>query len=187
VHPSATLARLLTCAMDVPSIGMKIPSGLTVRPAVAQDCALILSLIHELADFEKLTREVIATEELLRETLFGAKPYAEAIIACLDLRPVGFALYFHNYSTFLGRPGIHLEDLFVRSEARGKGIGKQMLAYVANVAQKRNCGRLEWRVLDWNAEAIGFYRRLGSTSMDAWVTHRLTGDALTTLAAGVHT
>lgn len=154
-----------------------------IREATAGDVALILSFIKELADYEKLSHEVEATEQLLTETLFGDKPHANVVIGYLDNQPVCFALYFHNYSTFLGRPGIYLEDLFVKPKARGKGLGKQMLAYLARLAKKLHCGRLEWWVLDWNKDAIGFYKRLGAKAMDEWTTQRVTGEALDKLAA----
>jgi GNAT superfamily N-acetyltransferase len=149
-----------------------------IKPATVKDVPLILSLIKELADYEKLSHEVIATEEKLQTALFGDYPYAEIIIGYLDNIPVGFALYFHNFSTFLGLPGIHLEDLFVKPHARGKGFGKQMLAHVAKVAKERECGRLEWSVLNWNEPAINFYKSLGAKPMDEWTVYRLTGDAL---------
>ena len=155
---------------------------MTIRTATREDVPLILELIHELADYEKLAHEVVATEASLVATLFGPKPAAEIMIAELDGAPVGFALYFHNYSTFLGRPGIYLEDLFVRPDARGRGVGRALLARLARIAVERGCGRLEWAVLDWNESAIGFYRKLGATAMDDWTVYRLTGDALVTVA-----
>lgn len=153
-----------------------------IRQATHDDVALILSFIKELAEYEKLLNEVVATEEVLRETLFGNKPHAEVIFGELDGKPISFALYFHNFSTFLGRPGIYLEDLFVKPEARGQGIGQKMLAYLAHLAKKRNCGRLEWWVLDWNETAIEFYKKLGAKPMDEWTVHRVTGDVLNKLA-----
>src|SRR5689334_18059413 len=128
-----------------------------IKFATISDVPLILQFIKELAEYEQLLHEVVATEELLQETLFGAHSHAEVIISYLEGKAVGFALFFHNFSTFLGRPGIYLEDLFVKPEARGKGIGKLMLAYLAKLAKDRNCGRLEWWVLDWNETAINFY------------------------------
>jgi GNAT superfamily N-acetyltransferase len=155
----------------------------TIRRAEAHEVPQILAFIRELAEYERLSHEVVATEATLRETLFGERPFAEVVFACLDGEPVGFALFFHNYSTFLGRPGIFLEDLFVRPAARGHGIGKQMLQWLACTALERHCGRLEWNVLDWNEPAIGFYRKLGASPMGDWTTFRVTGDALQTLAS----
>jgi GNAT superfamily N-acetyltransferase len=144
---------------------------------------LILNFIKELAEYEKLLHEVVATEKILKQNLFGVKPQAEVVIGYLDENPVSFALFFHNFSTFLGRYGLYLEDLFVRPEARGKGIGQKMLAYLAYLAKQRNCGRFEWWVLDWNETAIGFYKRLGAKAMDEWTVYRVTGQALDKLAA----
>jgi GNAT superfamily N-acetyltransferase len=155
----------------------------TIRFAIAQDVPLILQFIKGLAAYEKLTHEVTATEELLRETLFGSRQVAEVIIGEYRNRPIGFALFFHNYSTFLGRPGIYLEDLFIRPEMRGRGFGRVLLTYLAKLAQERKCGRVEWSVLDWNDPSIQFYRKLGATAMDEWTMYRLTGAALTHLAA----
>ncbi|MCX7124206.1 MAG: GNAT family N-acetyltransferase [Gammaproteobacteria bacterium] len=153
-----------------------------IKPAIINDVPLILSFIRELASFEKLSDEVVATEEILKETLFGDKTNAEVIIGYLDNVPVSFALYFHNFSTFLGRPGIYLEDLFVKESARGKSIGQKMLAYLAHLAKERKCGRLEWWVLDWNETAIGFYKRLGAKPMNEWTVFRVTDQALDDLA-----
>ena len=153
-----------------------------IKTAIAKDVPLILSFIKELAEYEKLAHEVVATEDILHETLFGDKAYAEVIIGYLNQEPISFALYFHNFSTFLGRPGIYLEDLFVREKARGKGIGQKMFAYLAHLAKQRNCGRLEWWVLDWNGSAIGFYKRLGAEPMDEWTVQRITGKSLDDLA-----
>lgn len=155
----------------------------TIRLATAQDVPVILQFIKGLAEYEKLTPEVTATEDLLRETLFGSRQVAEVIIGEYRGEPVGFALFFHNYSTFLGRPGIYLEDLFVKPEMRGRGFGRVLLAYLAKLAYERKCGRVEWSVLDWNDPAIQFYRKLGATAMDEWTMYRLTGAALTHLAA----
>jgi len=154
-----------------------------IQSATIDDVPLILSFIKDLAIYEKLLHEVVATEELLKETLFGPHTPAEVVIGYLDEIPVSFALFFHNFSTFLGRPGIYLEDLFVKPEARGKGIGQKMLAYLAHLAKSRNCGRLEWWVLDWNETAIGFYKRLGAKPMDEWTVYRVTDQALNDLAA----
>lgn len=154
----------------------------SIKPATIEDTPLILQFIKELADYEKLLHEVVATEEVLRETLFGEKSHAEVVIGYLDNTPVSFALFFHNFSTFLGRPGIYLEDLFVKPEARGKGIGQKMLAYLGKLAKDRKCGRLEWWVLDWNETAINFYKKMGAVPMDEWTVFRVTGDALEGLA-----
>jgi GNAT superfamily N-acetyltransferase len=144
---------------------------------------LILSFIRELAEYEKLLHEVVATEDGLRETLFGPKPGAEVVVAELDGAPVGFALFFHNYSTFAGRPGIYLEDLYVRPEARGSGVGRELLAHLAALAVERGCARLEWAVLDWNAPAIAFYEKLGAVPMHDWTVFRVSGEPLRRLGA----
>ena len=157
---------------------------ITLRPATEADTPVILDFVRALAQYERLEHEVVATEESLRRTLFGERPYAEVVLACEAEKPLAFALFFHNYSTFNGAPGIYLEDLFVLPEARGRGIGKQLLTYLAHTAVERGCARLEWAVLDWNEPAIGFYKRLGAIPMDEWTVFRLTGSALTTLAAG---
>lgn len=154
-----------------------------IKAATVNDVALILSFIKELAEYEKLAHEVVATEEILRESLFGQHPAAKVIIGYLDNKPVSFALFFHNFSTFLGRPGIYLEDLYVKAEARGQGIGQKMLAYLANLAKSLHCGRLEWWVLDWNKKAIDFYKRIGAEAMDEWTVFRVSGDNLDALAA----
>jgi len=154
-----------------------------IRPATANDVPQILQFICELAEYEKLSDQVTATEQLLHQNLFGPRPVAECLIAELDQTPVAFALYFHNFSTFIGRPGIYLEDLFVHPAARGKGIGRALLTHLAKIAVERNCGRLEWSVLDWNEPAIGFYKKLGAVPMDEWTVMRVAGDALKNLAA----
>jgi GNAT superfamily N-acetyltransferase len=156
--------------------------GLEIRPGTVHDVPAVLAFIHELAEYEKLAHEVTATEDGLRAALFGERRHAEVILAFLDGDPVGFALFFHNFSTFLGRPGIYLEDLYVRPPARRRGVGKRLLAGLAGIAVERNCGRLEWSVLDWNESAIRFYRSLGATAMDGWTVHRVAGDALRRLA-----
>lgn len=156
--------------------------NIKIKFATISDIPLILQFIKELADYEQLLHEVVATEELLQETLFGAKAHAEVIIGYLDDEPVSFALFFHNFSTFLGRPGLYLEDLYVQPKARGQGIGKTMLAYLAKLAKNRNCGRLEWWVLDWNETAINFYKKLGAKAMDEWTVFRVTDEALDNLA-----
>ncbi len=155
----------------------------TIRPATVEDAELILSFIRRLARYEKLEHEVVATEEGLRETLFGPRPAAEVLLAYLGDEPAGFALYFQNFSTFLGRPGLYIEDLYVDERHRGKGIGRALLAAVARVARQRRCGRLEWWVLDWNEPAIRFYKQVGAVPMDEWTVYRVTGEALDRLAA----
>ena len=156
--------------------------GVTLRSATRTDVPVILELIRGLAEYEKLADDCVATEERLTETLFGARPQAEVIIALADGTPAGFALYFHNYSTFLARQGIYLEDLFVKPAFRGRGIGKRLLAHLAGIAVERGCGRLEWSVLDWNSDAIRFYESLGAKAMDEWTVYRVTGPALAQLA-----
>jgi len=153
-----------------------------LEPATQNDVPVILRFIRELADYEKLTHEVVATEETLRTSLFGPRPAAEAVIAYTGDEPVGFAVYFQTFSTFLGRPGLSLEDLYVTPSRRGQRIGRRLLAYVARVAVERECGRLEWSVLDWNEPALAVYRRIGARPMDEWTVQRLTGDALRLLA-----
>jgi GNAT superfamily N-acetyltransferase len=155
---------------------------LKITPATQNDVPLILSFIKELAEYERLATEVVATEDILAETLFGERKYAEVVFALYDDKPVGYALFFHSFSTFLGRPGLYLEDLYVRPSMRGKGIGKALLAYLARLASERRCGRLEWAVLNWNESAIGFYKSLGAQPMDTWTVYRLTGDSLARLA-----
>jgi GNAT superfamily N-acetyltransferase len=157
-------------------------SRIAIRPAASDDTALILQFIQELAEYEKLSHEVTATPEQLHSTLFGARPVAEVVIASYDNRPVGFAVFLANYSTFLGRPGLYLEDLFVRPQARGKGIGRALLEYLARLTVERGWGRLEWRVLDWNEPSIAFYKKLGAEPLDDWTVFRVTGDSLRTLA-----
>jgi GNAT superfamily N-acetyltransferase len=154
-----------------------------IRPATAEDVPLILTFIHDLARYEKLEQEVVATEETLRTTLFGQPRFAEVLFGEEDGQPVAFALFFHNYSTFVGRPGLYLEDVFVRPEFRGRGYGKAMLARLASIAIERNCGRFEWAVLDWNTPAIAFYESLGARAVDEWTIFRMTGEALRKLAA----
>jgi GNAT superfamily N-acetyltransferase len=153
-----------------------------IRAATTDDVPLIFSLIGELAEYEKLSHEVVATEQQIRATLFGDRAVAEVLIASLDGTPVGFALFFPNYSTFLGRPGLYLEDLFVRPEARGFGVGRELLEHLARLAVDRGWGRLEWRVLDWNEPSIAFYRKLGAEPLEDWTVFRVTGQALKKLA-----
>jgi len=155
---------------------------ITVRPVTASDLPQALAFIRELAVYERLEHQVVATEADLGTALFGPRPYAEVVFACLDGTPVGFALFFHNFSTFLGKPGIYLEDLFVRPAARGLGVGKRLLAWLAHTTLERGCARLDWAVLDWNKPAIGFYLSLGAVAQDEWTTFRLTGAALERLA-----
>lgn len=155
-----------------------------IRPAAPADVPTIARLIGALAEYEKLAHEVVLDEARLRDHLFGPRPYCECLIAEDAGTAVGFALFFHNYSTFLGKPGIYLEDLFVLPEARGSGHGKALLIALAKLAVERDCGRLEWAVLDWNEPAIGFYKSLGAVPMDEWTVNRVTGDALKMLAAG---
>jgi GNAT superfamily N-acetyltransferase len=155
----------------------------SLRFAVRADVPEILRLIRALAEYEKLSHEVVATEAALAQTLFGAKPAAEVLLAEQGGRAVGFALFFQNYSTFLARPGIYLEDLFVEPAQRGQGLGRQLLSAVAKLAVERGCGRFEWAVLDWNAPAIGFYEKLGAKPMKDWKVMRLTGEALRKLGS----
>jgi GNAT superfamily N-acetyltransferase len=154
-----------------------------IAHATEKDVALLLQFIKELAEYEKLADSVTATEEELREALFGGRPAAEALIGYAGVEPAGFALFFHNFSTFLSRRGLYLEDLFVRPNWRGQGLGSRLLGELARIALERGCGRLEWSVLDWNAPSIGFYKGLGAKAMDDWTVYRLTGDSLRRLAA----
>ena len=154
----------------------------SIRLGTHDDVPVIARLIRGLARYERLEHEVVMTEQQLEKTLFGPRPYAETLIAEDDGEAVGFALFFHNYSTFLARPGIYLEDLFVDESQRGKGVGRALLQRLAAIAVERECGRLEWAVLDWNKDAIGFYERLGATPNAEWTVYRLTGDALHGLA-----
>lgn len=156
---------------------------LNIRQAGFGDGALIFQFIYELAEYEKLAHEVSATPELIEEMLTSVPPRTQAVIAEMDGNPVGMALYFYNFSTFLGRPGIYIEDLFVRPEHRGEGIGRALLSHLAHKAVKEGCGRLEWWVLDWNAPSIAFYEKLGAKPMNEWTVMRVDGEALTTLAA----
>lgn len=152
------------------------------RFAAVSDVHIILTFIRELASFEGLLDQVVADEATLVESLFGSRPSAEVVLADLDGEAVGFALFFHNFSTFLGRPGLYLEDLYVRPHARGRGIGKRLMSFLARIAVQRKCGRFEWWVLDWNQRAIEFYRTIGAIGMDEWTVQRVTGTALTRLA-----
>jgi GNAT superfamily N-acetyltransferase len=154
--------------------------ALVIRPATPADVPLVFQFIRDIAEYEKLSHEVVGSEELLAASLFptGHAPAVHCQLAFWDDRPAGFALYFFNFSTFLTRPGLYLEDLFVKPELRGRGIGKKLLLQLAKLANERGCGRMEWTVLDWNTPAIEFYRSLGAVPMDEWTVFRLTGDAL---------
>ena len=153
-----------------------------IRDATVADIPIILQLIRDLATYERAPEEVIATEEQLVDVLFGKRPAAEVLLAFEGKSPVGFALFFHNFSTWLGRPGLYLEDLFVKPEKRGKGYGRALLVELAKIAMERGCGRMEWAVLDWNQPAIEFYRTLGAKPMDEWTVFRLTRDGIEKLA-----
>lgn len=156
--------------------------GFKIRFAEKKDASLILEFIRELAEYEKMSDDVVATEEMLKEYLFEQK-MAEVVIGEYNNKPVVFALFFHNFSTFLGRPGIYLEDIFVKPEMRGKGIGNVMLSFLAKLAVERNCGRLEWSCLNWNEPSIKFYKQIGAVPMDEWTVYRLHDEALGQLAA----
>jgi GNAT superfamily N-acetyltransferase len=165
---------------------MPASKSFQIRPATLDDVPTILSLIRDLAQYERAPNEVVATEEGLREVLFGARPAAEVVLALEGKMPVGFAVFFHNFSTWLGRAGLYLEDLFVRPDARGKGYGRALLVHLARIAQERGCGRMEWAVLDWNEPAIQFYRKLGAAPNEEWTVFRLTSEGIAKLA-GPHT
>ena len=156
--------------------------AVSIRQTTIADVPLILSFIRGLAEYERLSHAVVATEDILRASLFGPRPAAEVVIAMVDGTAAGFALFFHNFSTFIGKPGIYLEDLFVLPEMRGRGIGKALLRHLASLAVRRDCGRLEWAVLHWNEPAIGFYQSLGAVPMTEWNVYRLAGEALMRLA-----
>ena len=156
--------------------------GFVIRDTTVEDSELILNFIKKLAEYEQLSHEVVATVETLRETLFGEKAYAEVVIGEFEGVPVGYALFFYNFSTFTGRPGIYLEDIYVDKEMRDKGFGKCLLAYIAKLAVERNCTRVDWSVLDWNEPSIQFYRSIGAIPMEAWTVQRLHGDALLSFA-----
>jgi len=166
----------MNSSTDIPSF--------QIRAAIKDDVPVILSFIKKLADYERLSHEVVATEAGLRETLFGRRRTAEVALGYFKREPVGFVLFFHNYSTFLGQPGIYIEDLFVDEAFRRRGFGRALLTYVAGLAKERRCGRLEWSVLDWNEPAINFYKKLGATPMSEWTIHRVSGENLHKLAAG---
>lgn len=158
------------------------PASVVLRPAARADVPAILGFIRELADYERLADAVVADEAGLDEQLFGARPAAEVVIAEVDGAAVGFALFFHTFSTFLAKPGLYLEDLYVQPAARGLGVGRALMTHLAALALARGCGRFEWSVLDWNAPAIGFYRAIGAVGMDGWTVQRVDGDALRALA-----
>ena len=166
---------------------MKEHADLRIRPARVQDVPIILQLIRDLATYERAPDEVTATEEQLVEVLFGERPAAEVLLAFERELPVGFAVFFHNFSTWLGRPGLYLEDLFVKPEMRGKGYGRALLVELAKIARDRSCGRMEWAVLNWNEPAIKFYRALGAKPMDEWTVFRLTPEEIAKLADAADT
>jgi GNAT superfamily N-acetyltransferase len=177
------LISLPSCDIDAPAdspivSAVETRSIIQIDPATESDLPQILAFIRGLAEYEKLAHQCIATEQLLRKSLFGPRPYAEVIMARLDDVPVGFALFFHNYSTFLARPGIYLEDIFVLPEHRGRGVGKALLKRIAQIARERDCGRLEWSVLDWNEPSIQFYKKIGATVMSDWRICRMTRDQI---------
>jgi len=157
-------------------------SSFEIRTATLADVPTILQLIRDLATYERAPNEVTATEEQLRDVLFKGKPAAEVLLAFANGTPVGFAVFFHNFSTWLGRPGLYLEDLFVKPEERGKGYGRALLVHLGKIARERGCGRMEWAVLNWNEPAIKFYRALGAKPLDEWTVYRLTGDDIEALA-----
>ena len=162
-------------------ISTEIPD-FEIRPASEDDVPIILSFIKELAEYERLSHEVIATEDTLRECLFGERRFAEVVIGYYKNEPAGFALFFYNFSTFLSKPGIYLEDLYVKPEFRRRGYGRVLLLYLARLAKERGCGRFEWSALDWNEPAINFYKNLGAVPMDEWTVYRVTGETLSRLA-----
>ena len=161
---------------------MKIQTDFAIRSARVEDVPIILQLIRDLATYERAPNEVTATEEQLVDVLFGKRPAAEVLLAFEKDKPVGFAVFFHNFSTWLGRPGLYLEDLFVKPEKRGKGYGRALLVDLAKIARDRGCGRMEWAVLNWNEPAIKFYRTLGAMPLDEWTVYRLTRDGIARLA-----
>lgn len=177
-NPSTVNNPELVTMSDFPSN----EASVHLRPASVADAGLILAFIRELAEYEKLAHEAVADEATLAKQLFGEHPAAEVVIAEVDGQPAGFALFFHNFSTFLGQRGLYLEDLFVRPQYRGLGLGKRLMVHLARLALERDCGRFEWSVLDWNESAIRFYRSLGATGLDEWTVQRVSGDALRTLA-----
>ena len=166
---------------------MKAPQNFKMRPAHLEDVPIILQLIRDLATYERAPDEVVATKEQLVDVLFGERPAAEVLLAFEAELPVGFAVYFYNFSTWLGRAGLYLEDLFVKPEKRGKGYGRALLVELAKIARDRGCGRMEWAVLNWNEPAIKFYRALGAKPMDEWTVFRLTRDEIAKLADAADT
>ncbi|HZR05482.1 MAG TPA: GNAT family N-acetyltransferase [Candidatus Udaeobacter sp.] len=166
---------------------MKTPNEFVIRPARVNDVPLILQLIRDLATYERAPDEVTATEEQLVDVLFGERPAAEVLLAFEGQSPVGFAVYFYNFSTWIGRPGLYLEDLFVKPDKRGKGFGRALLVELAKIARDRECGRMEWAVLDWNEPAMKFYRGLGAKPMDEWTVFRLTREGIARLADAADT
>ena len=158
-------------------------SGISIRPATPEDVAIIVSLVRELAEYEKLAHDVIATERDFHVALFGPRPVIEAVIASVDGAPAGCAVFFPNFSTFLGKPGLYLEDLYVRPHSRGRGVGRALLEHLARIAVDRGWGRVEWSVLDWNEPAIGFYRKLGAEPLSEWTVFRVSGERLRKLAS----
>jgi GNAT superfamily N-acetyltransferase len=157
-------------------------TSVSIREATIEDVPLVRWFIQQLAEYERLSHEAVMTDDVLRESLFGPRRYAEVLLGYADGKPVAFSVFFHNFSTFLGRPGLYLEDLFVLPEMRGRGFGRAMLIALAKIAVDRKCGRFEWTVLDWNETAIGFYKKLGAVPMDEWTVFRVTGEALEKLA-----
>ena len=160
---------------------MSLSPDAVIRFATQDDVPAILSLIRELAEYERLLDQVVADEPGLHRALFGTRPYVEALVVTVENETIGFALFFHNFSTFLGKPGMYLEDLYVRPAFRGQGLGKALLTRVAQIAVERDCGRMEWSVLDWNEPSIRFYESLGAKPLTDWTVYRVTGDALTSL------
>ncbi|MBI2946046.1 MAG: GNAT family N-acetyltransferase [Verrucomicrobia bacterium] len=156
--------------------------NLTIRPATEKDIPVVLSFIRELAEYERLAHEVEATEEILKESLFGSRACAEVVFACIGAEPIAFAVFFHNFSTFLGRRGLFLEDLYVKPAFRRRGVARALLHYLAQLARERKCGRLEWAVLKWNKPAIQFYEQLGAVGLNEWTIYRVTGRGLEQLA-----
>ncbi len=161
---------------------VSVKRSLSIRPATVADVPIVLELIRELATYERAPNEVTATEEQLVDVLFGPRPAAEVLLAFEKETPVGFAVFFHSFSTWLGQPGLYLEDLFVRPEKRGKGYGRALLVHLAKIARDRGCGRMEWAVLDWNEPALKFYKKLGAAPLDEWTVFRLTRDGIAKLA-----
>ena len=166
---------------DVTDVCAAAPDCFAIRPAQPADVPAVLGFVHKLAEYERLSHEVQMDEGALHRLLFGARPYAEVVLAEVDGRAIGFALFFHTVSTFAGKPGIYLEDLFVDPQARGKGYGKALMAHLAHLAVERGCARFEWAVLDWNEPSIAFYQQLGAKPLDTWHVYRLSGAALDAL------